>query len=86
MFKLYVRDDVIGNKYNTIQLSVADPGFPVEGRGPLTRALLSENVCENERISSACAENVRSSATVCGALWMSIAQTLHWIYNLANTL
>ena len=32
--------------------TVADPGFPVGGRGPSTRALFSENVCENERIGS----------------------------------
>ena len=35
-------------------LTVADPGFPVggRGRGPLTRALFGENVCTNERIGS----------------------------------
>ena len=33
-----------------IALAVADPGFPVEGRGPPTRVLFGENVCENERI------------------------------------
>ena len=39
--------------------SVADPGFPVgggrgpvRGRGPLTWALFTKNVCENERIWS----------------------------------
>ena len=31
---------------------VADPGFPVGGRGPLMQALFGENVCENERIGS----------------------------------
>ena len=37
---------------------MADPGFPVGGRGPVrghgppTRALFSENVCENKRIGS----------------------------------
>ena len=38
--------------------SVADPGFPVGGRGlvgkcgPPMRVLFSENVCENKRIGS----------------------------------
>ena len=32
--------------------SVADPGFPVGGRGPPTWALFGENVCKNERIGS----------------------------------
>ena len=40
------------------QSTVADPGFPVgghgpvRGHGPLTQALFGENVCENERIGS----------------------------------
>ena len=33
-------------------ISVADPGFPVGGRGPPTWAPFGENVCENERIGS----------------------------------
>ena len=33
-------------------IAVVDPGFPVGGHGPLTRALFSENVCKNERIGS----------------------------------
>ena len=33
-------------------LTVADPGFPVEGHRPPTQALFSENICENERIGS----------------------------------
>ena len=33
-------------------ITVADPGFPVGGRGPPTWALFGENVCENERIGS----------------------------------
>ena len=32
--------------------AVADPGFPVGGRRPLTRTLFGENVCENERNGS----------------------------------
>ena len=32
--------------------AVADPGFPIGGRGPPTWALFGENVCENERIGS----------------------------------
>ena len=32
--------------------AVADPGFPIGGRGPPTRALFGENVCKNERIGS----------------------------------
>ena len=42
----------------TESLSVADPGFPVGGRGPvvgcgpLTWALFTKNVCKNERIGS----------------------------------
>ena len=32
--------------------SVAHPGFPVEGCGPLMRVLFGKNVCENERIGS----------------------------------
>ena len=37
---------------------MADPGFPIggvdplRGRGPPTRMLFGENVCENERIGS----------------------------------
>ena len=44
---------------NLVFYPVADPGFPVGGGvhplggcGPLTRALFSENVYENERIGS----------------------------------
>ena len=33
-------------------ITVADPGFPVGGRGPPMWALFGENVCENERIGS----------------------------------
>ena len=32
--------------------SVADPGFPVRGHGPVRGALFGKNVCENERIGS----------------------------------
>ena len=51
---------------------VADPGFPVGGRGPVTGGcgppmwvLFTENVCENERIGShrgACAGHAPRSA------------------------
>ena len=42
-----------------LEQPVADPGFPIGGRapvrggrGPLTWALFSENVCENKRTGS----------------------------------
>ena len=34
------------------ETAVADPGFPVGGRGPPMRALFTKNACENERIGS----------------------------------
>ena len=51
-------------------IAVADPGFPVEGRGPVrgqgppTWPLFAKNVCENKRIGSrggggACAGHVK---------------------------
>ena len=40
-------------------MTVADPGFPIGGHGPIrggcgppTRALFGKNVCKNERIGS----------------------------------
>ena len=35
-----------------LHTTVADPGFPVGGRGPPTWVLFSKNVCKNERIWS----------------------------------
>ena len=35
-----------------VTVTVADPGFPVEGHGPLTQALFGGNVCENKRSQS----------------------------------
>ena len=32
--------------------TVADPGFPVGGRGPPTQVLFTENVCKSKRIWS----------------------------------
>ena len=39
------------NKY-IVPYSATDPGFPVGGRRPPTRALFGGNVCENKRIWS----------------------------------
>ena len=50
MLKVTCFNGVLTNKYKCT--SVADPGFPVGGRGPPTWALFGENVCENERIGS----------------------------------
>ena len=45
--------------FKLLTMPVADPGFPIGGRGPVMGrhgppmwALFGENVCENERIGS----------------------------------
>ena len=40
------------NPGSALEYTVADPGFPVGGRGPPTWVLFGKNVCENERIWS----------------------------------
>ena len=47
---LFVRQGVSHERGN--KFTVADPGFPVGGRGPPMQALFGKNVCENERIGS----------------------------------
>ena len=62
-------------------VSVADPGFPVGGRGPIRghgppiRALFGENVCENERVGS-CRGRAPGTpprcTNVCGLIFMDL--------------
>ena len=58
--------------------AVADPGFPVVGCQPLTQALFSGNVCEDERIWSRCMGRWRPRSRQC---FVGILISSWWLFS-----